>query len=258
MTNTEFFKKPRSLKVNLTKKWEPSDTEEQYLKAKKKFDICYGPNDIEYKYNNYGFRCDNFESYKKHPHRILFAGCSMTEGIGLPLDDTWAKLMHNKISEDLKIEFPFWSIAAGGTGLDQLTRYLYHYGDLLRPQIILSNLPDIERRELWDMEESYYDRKHKVLLEEKFVTYQTEKNLAMINLLLEKWNTSFMFVTYNPKFSISHMNLSHMTQFEMFYIDRTEWDFARDGMHAGPNVNRLFYERFYNIVKPYIKKKLKC
>lgn len=253
----EFLKIPRTFNIDVIKQWQPSDTEEQYLKAKKQFDICYGPNDIEYKYNNYGFRCDDFDSWKNHPYRILFAGCSMTEGIGIPLENTWAKIMHNMICQDLNISIPFWSIAAGGTGLDQMTRYFYHFGELLQPHIVISNLPDISRRELWDAEFSYYEEKtHSILFDGKFTDYQTEKNLVMMELLLEKWNSFFTFVTYNTDFDISYMNLKRFKQFEMFTIHRHEWDFARDGMHSGPNVNRLFAERFYNLINSLVKEKI--
>jgi len=260
----EFLETPRVYTINKKRKWFPSDTRKQYLIAKEKYKILYGPNDIEYKFNNKGFRCDNFEDWTKHPYRILFAGCSMTEGIGLPLEDTWAKIMHKKICKHLKIKIPFWSIAAGGTGLDEMTRYLYHYFDLLRPQIIISNLPEINRREFWDPESlvfapiSNQERIDTLRLvrDEKFIRYQTEKNFAIINLLLEKYNSNFIFVTYNPNFDISYMNLSRIKQYDMFRIDR--WDYARDGMHAGPSTNKKFADNFFKIALPLIEEKIKC
>lgn len=250
----EFLETPRVYTINKKRKWFPSDTRKQYFVAKEKFKIVYGPDDIEYKFNNKGFRCDNFEDCTNHPYRILFAGCSMTEGIGLPLEHTWAKIMHKKICKNLKIKIPFWSIAAGGSGVDHMVRYLYHEGDILCPQIIISNLPDIRRREYYasDLEITGHDDWLK--LDSRYVKYQTEKNFAFINTLLEKWNSYFIFVTYNPDFDISYMNLSRIKQYDMFHIDG--WDFARDGMHAGPSTNKKFADNFFKIALPLIEEKL--
>ena len=74
----EFLRIIRPDLVNKTLYWADSDTEEQYNKVKDR--VPYGPNDITYKYNNYGFRCDDFTDWRENPIRILFAGCSMTEG----------------------------------------------------------------------------------------------------------------------------------------------------------------------------------
>ena len=133
-------------------KWYPSDTKEQFEKQKNIifYKNLYGPDDIIYKLNNYNFRCDNFkdDSYN-NPYRILFMGCSFTFGIGLPLHDVWAKIMHERICTELNQDIPYWNLAWGGSGTDQMYRYLYHLGPKLRPQIIISLTSFLERRELF-------------------------------------------------------------------------------------------------------------
>ncbi len=263
----EFFKTPRLFMANENRKWQPLDTEDRYLEVIKKHNICYGPDDIDYVYNSAGFRCDEFDSWQSHHNRILFAGCSLTEGIGLPLKDTWAKIMHERICREFNINTPFWNIAVGGSGLDEMVRYLYHYFDLLRPQIIISNLPEIFRREFWDPESPQFDVSSnqerintiKLVRDEKFIRYQTEKNFAIMNLLLEKYNSSLVFVTFDENCNISYIkdDLPRINQIDLFPIE-TEWDLARDGLHAGPNVNRYFANKFFELISDQIKEKLEC
>lgn len=270
MDNKEFFEVPRKNFINKTLKWSLTDNEENYHIARKKHNIVYGLDDIEYNYNNKGFRCDDFDSWGNHPFRVLFAGCSFTEATALPIEAGWAKTMHSLICNKFNITMPFWSIAAGGTGLDQMSRYLYHIGDTLRPQIVISSLPDTTRRERWnddvwsvwsfDSAESKLtkDKSAGIFIDDRFINYQIEKNFAFMDTLLDRWNSEFVFV-YNTdlhNLDISYMDLKRFTQIKKFQSNSDEWDYGRDGIHAGPNVNRLFAERYFNLIEPKIKEKL--
>lgn len=261
MLKKEFFKIVRPNLANKTFKWMTADTEENYRKVIRTTEVPYGPNDIEYKYNNYGFRCDDFESWEKHPYRILYAGCSMTEGIGLPLSDIWPTLLHKKLCSSLGVEIPYWTIASGGTGIDQMVRYIYNLKDLLRPQIIISYLPSKERRELsfetrwgpWSLE-TIEGKDTKVFLEEDLVQYHTEKNLAMLDMMLKEIDCYFLFSSSMGDFKIKDWIDSPR------FIQRDhvpeQYDVARDGIHAGPNTNIIMADRAYEFFLPIVAKKL--
>ena len=261
MLEKQFLKIERSSIANRTFKWMVADTEENYKKVIKTMQVPYGPNDIEYKYNNFGFRCDNFEHWTKHPYRILFAGCSMTEGIGLPLDDVWPKILHKKICEHFKIQMPFWTVAVGGTGIDQMIRYLYNVKDFLKPQIIMSYLPSKERRELayetrwgpWTLELAE-GKGTKIFLDEKLIEYQTEKNIAMLELILKDINSSFLFSS-----SMEGFKIEDYTESNLFYQRPhipEQYDIARDGIHAGPETNIIMADRVFEYFGPLIEEKL--
>lgn len=250
----EFLKLDRSIVVNKTLDWLPVDTKEQYERVSKTMDIPYGPNDITYKFNNYGFRCDDFNSWENYPYRILFAGCSMTEGIGVPLEDLWAKKLHTKIVNKIGFEIPYWTIASGATGLDHMSRYLFHLKDMLRPQIIISHLPSNVRRERWHEDRwsiwnlDYDIDKHTAILaDENLVNYQTEKNLAMINIMLEEIDSWF--------FCSSDIDIS-LSRFIKKDIFLEQIDFGRDGLHAGPKSNDLFANITFDVFWPNIQEKL--
>lgn len=61
----------------------------------------YGPDDITYSYNEYGFRTMRFsEISHEEPNRIVLSvGCSNTEGIGLPDHHTWPYLLTERFAK---------------------------------------------------------------------------------------------------------------------------------------------------------------
>lgn len=255
MLMNQFLRPPKDVECNMSLNWKPMDTLERYKKLKIK--VPYGPDDITYRFNNKGFRCDDFDSWENHPYRILFAGCSLTEGIGLPLDDCWAKILQNKISNKMNTKIPYWNLADGGTGIDHMIRNLYIEGNSLKPQIIISILPSLERRERWHRD--YYgswfktQKTAQILLDEKFISYQLEKNFAFLNLLLEKWDSYFLFASYDKSFNSKYMNYSRIKQID-FGLETT--DLARDGFHPGPKSNFMFAQKVFQNYWPYIKDKL--
>lgn len=260
MFEKEFLKLRRSELSNKTFYWADSDTEDQYLKIKDKMNIPYGPGDIEYKYNNYGFRCDDFDIWEKYPYRILFAGCSMTEGTGVPLHDTWAKQMHNMICARIG-QMPFWSVASAGSGIDHMIRYIYNIKDLVKPQIIISYVPDKVRRERW-FEDRWsawsldidVEKNTRIMLDEKFVEYQTEKNLAMLDMVLNELDAVFLYSSSMKDFSISdYINSSKYIQ--KHHIPE-QYDFGRDGLHAGPKTNNIMAKHAFEFFWPVIEQRL--
>ena len=51
-------------------------------------------NSINYKYNNYGFRSENFNVNTNKD--VLFAGCCVTHGDALPYEKVWSKVFYNR------------------------------------------------------------------------------------------------------------------------------------------------------------------
>lgn len=265
----EFLSIGRQDYANKSFNWISSDTEENYYQVLKNKDIPYGTSDIIYSYNNYGFRCDNFDHYSIIPYRILFAGCSMTEGIGLPLEATWAKLFHNMVCNELGIVIPYWNIATAGAGLDHLVRYVYNLKDFIRPQIIISYLPNNARRErwlddswsVWDLDETTLwkwpikiEQSKETFLNERFIEYQTEKNLALLDMMLSEINCTFLYSSSTENFSIS--DYFNSTRYIQKHHIPEQYDFARDGIHAGPKTNLIMAERAFNFFWPYIEQRL--
>ncbi len=218
---------------------------------------------VYYKFNNYGFRCDDFTDCKSHKFRLLFVGGSTTEGMGLDLEDCWAKQFHQKVCENIGNEIPYWNIAVASAGIDHIVRYLYCVGDLIQPHIIVSWLPPIERRERYDNDfwlptnDITNKLDTKIFIDERFIQYQIEKNFAFINEMLKSWNCLFLHRASHScdedKLDLGFRNIINIKGIPDIYIEN---DLARDQRHAGKETNKLFAEYMFDYCWPIIKRKL--
>lgn len=98
-------------------------------------------NNVIYKLNSAGLRSDEFKKNPGSPH-ILFAGCSVTCGIGVNLQDTWAY----KLYSDFNNPSGFFNISLpGGSPIEIISnifKYIDQYG---KPDYIFILLPPIHR-----------------------------------------------------------------------------------------------------------------
>jgi hypothetical protein len=96
--------------------------------------------------NSNGFRCDEFIDHKdRNELHVLFAGCSVTWGDALNLEDLWSYKVYKKISEKHKAT-GFFSIAFPGTSIIQeifwIIKYCIKYGN---PNHIFFLMPNMGR-----------------------------------------------------------------------------------------------------------------
>jgi hypothetical protein len=94
--------------------------------------------------NSLAFRCDEFKNKHDGKH-ILFTGCSVTHGVGLELEETWAHKLYTKISEKESVS-GYYNLGVPGTGIffavSNLFKYFNKYGN---PDVIFINLTDMLR-----------------------------------------------------------------------------------------------------------------
>lgn len=97
---------------------------------------------IEYRYNNYGFR--SYDDYHLDDPKAgpMFLGCSITEGIGLRLEDTWAHRLWTYMGGI------FYNMGQGGTGLETQYRLMRAWAPRIRPVAIYSIGAIVPRREI--------------------------------------------------------------------------------------------------------------
>jgi len=105
-------------------KWFPSDTFEDFNKNKnsenkillQKFgwlDENDNPVEVDYKINDYGFRCKNFSNTKG----IATFGCSLSFGTGLNEEDTWPYIVAKHFNTEC------WNLSMPGKGLDYVAMF---------------------------------------------------------------------------------------------------------------------------------------
>lgn len=101
-----------------TQLWRSSDEYESFIKIPVddyKFQY-WKDKEVEYRYNDYGFRTD--VDFSQLDRGSIFLGCSFTEGIGLPIEMTWGYKVASALGT------PFINLGVAGKGVDTAYRNL--------------------------------------------------------------------------------------------------------------------------------------
>ena len=89
----------------------------------------------EYNLNLLGYRSIEFKKVS-----LITAGCSVTYGMGVPLEETWSSIFSKKLNKkNVNLAAPGWSSEAI---VDNLFKYFYKYGN---PKIVAVLFPDYNR-----------------------------------------------------------------------------------------------------------------
>jgi hypothetical protein len=86
--------------------------------------------EIKYLYNNYGFRTyDDFYTQNYNDVNMFF-GCSLTDGVGLNIEDTWAYKINQKLGGS------FYNFGQSGGGIEVAYRLLKSWTSKVLPKNI--------------------------------------------------------------------------------------------------------------------------
>ena len=221
--------------------------------------------------NSFGYRCDEFINLHDKKH-IVFAGCSVTWGIGLNLNEIWSYKIYEKINNQygcsgyFNLAFPGSSIQ---TQIISLFKYFKKFGN---PDVVFINFPDIYR---------YYNysiKNNKII--DALYDYNSEKILSLISyqyyfMLDEYCRTNkiklFSFTWFKKDLEIDGESLTGnglekhpFDNFNFFYKinendlynyvfdkiknnkDNKYMEFARDGEHYGIAYHDYWADFIYN------------
>jgi len=98
---------------------------------------------IRYRSNDHGFRMDT-DMGNIAPGGNIYLGCSITIGVGINLEDTWAWKLNQRIGGD------FINLAAPGTEFDTQYRMLRTWASVLKPARAYTIGAFMGRREVID------------------------------------------------------------------------------------------------------------
>lgn len=93
---------------------------------------------IKYKFNSHGFRCKEFTD----TNSIMFLGCSITFGTGLPETQIFPNLVANSLN------LTCYNLGVGGSSADTGFRLCKIYLEKIRPKILVTTFLFPERMEL--------------------------------------------------------------------------------------------------------------
>ena len=128
-------------------KWFRSDNEQHYRQNPHPE---FGPDDIEYAFNQRGYRCSEFDtrdSFDKNHLHLLTLGESHAFGMGIPLERTYGHLVAQKLQAHTGREVQHWNLSQGGISAEFIARVLPSALAVLRPNFVILNFPHRNRRE---------------------------------------------------------------------------------------------------------------
>jgi len=247
---------------NKTEQWHQSDREDQYKTENVFGPNIYTPESFDYKFNSYGFRCDEFDLPSDVP--IVFLGCSFTEGEGLPVDKTWAYVLLEHIRNKTKKNIPFWNLAISGGSTDINAGVLANFIDQLRPRYVFYLRPPwmrraifVEKDHLQNWIPGYLGSPHpwmlpthftETLIHEDFAIQQADRSLTIIDLLAERYNTKVYHFPWQLGESENAIQPS-INRLKNFYKLSVPWleniDMARDSLHPGPATHKMVADRLW-------------
>lgn len=172
---------------NKVEQWNGPDCEETFKKVSinPKF-ITYGKSDFFYRRNSHGFRSENFNN--EDDVKVLYAGCSLTEGVGLPLEHTWSHFVNAAIGKDLGKKLSMYNIGYGGFSIDAIVRFTYLTikNNIFKPDIVLLLLPSISRNEI------VYRNQHNQMQTYNFISTFSDMDEPQIKVIHDNQIKAFL------------------------------------------------------------------
>lgn len=229
--------------------------------------------------NNYGYHCDDFNEADSSQN-FLFSGCSVTSGLAIEYENTWAYTLNSKMGGN-----KFFSLAAPGRSLDQIIDEIYQYIETLgKPKAIFVIFPSLLRdyfvfevpddqeyialsklAEAKDLEKSLNDKsKYANFFYEsnkpETKIYKASRAIRNLENYLKDLNIPFFWTTWEKDFrdfsNSSGLFKNYLpyedSDLEKFYLDNYEpwdgfskktWEHALDGpknRHPGVR-DQMFY-----------------
>lgn len=191
--------------------------------------------EIEYSYNIYGHRC--IDPKLLNGEYLLFAGCSLTEGVGLKLEHTYPYI----VSQEFNI--PYYNISVSGSSPEILMQNVVLFLSMIqqKPKHIIIQWPFFHRYYILNNKGMihYYngssddtDELYRVLVE----NYVPEgKNIFYRNVLLEYLNNLGIKNIYEIETEFDYAYLPSNVNTIRFrdFFDYANYPRARDLSHPG-------------------------
>lgn len=250
----------------ITSQWSGPDNPQGYEAAGRRRPHLYKPEDFNYVYNEAGFRCDSFNEPTDFP--VLFTGCSLTEGIGLPHTEVWAYKLLEKIREKTGLKIPYWNLALGGTGNDTIasTMVWFTRNVGVKPKLVCALFPAIHRREfcfesnevkLWNSRsENVSQEMASFFADDSFARHQSLRSLQLVDALCASFGAKFVASTWTPS---EHVLLKQafpehkVLRFPVPKVMNKHLRFqARDGVHPGPLAHSSMARTYWEAVEPLL------
>lgn len=257
--------------VNKSFDWYLLDSKENYNLSPHP----YYSKGFTYKFNKQGYRCDDFNLNDKY--KILTIGCSVSFGLGLPIQETYPYIICNNLSKTTNCDIKNYNLSVCGASMDYISRTLFQTIDIIKPNYVILFFPDKSRFE-------YYEENNSVLINSnskkitklysEFLTNETYcffnfvKNFHFIKEILDKRKIKWFWGSWEEGFIESIIKDKDLKNDLLKYIDLDNIDLseyfvgkminefkskpkknknllARDWTHPGKDANIFFANYLY-------------
>ena len=233
-------------------KWIPSDTPVRYEQLKDKVQkFGYTEDNVTYDINNHGFR--HPDVFVESTNSIVFLGCSITFGIGVNYEETFAY----KVAEHFSMDCI--NLGQPGSTINACYRHAKVWLPIIKPAMVVLLYPNPSRRELWqgndfthvgnwsgktkpEYEEIYLrnnDMNEKILFEDAYL----DAIKGIVNPKKKAYRSTVQILTA-PAYKIHSEYLQTVGQSIMEQeVDdiqgttREEAPVGRDLLHPGPKIH---------------------
>ena len=212
-------------------------------------------NNFEYNINKDGFRHDggsDTSSFLSNQGGVLYLGCSITFGIGVPLEDTWSWKLHQRMFPDKR----YMNMGLPGQGVESYYRILKSYIGISKPEIIIGTYPWASgRSEVFDPNQSGWVQQFmnmavghlKITLNDEYLPPDTFTRMSLYApetsiLRYMKHHDAIRWTCQENDATLLWLNIQEMASLVTLtrnteFCDSgrfvPEWDFGRDLMHHG-------------------------
>jgi len=237
--------------------WCGTDNAESYREQHGNGPNPFKPEDFDYRFNSNGFRCDEFTEESELP--VLFNGCSITEGIGVPVTGTWAYQLVEKLRAATGKKIPFWNIAIGGGGFDTMASSTMWFvkNVKVKPKLVFSLFPSMYRRDycvetpnarMWAPALSKTNADW-LFADTYFAQHQCTRSFNTIQAMYLHWNCQAFHSAWEPHAAELMRkigeNYVHFPVGKSVYTPR-----ARDDLHPGVGAHADLCGAFWKVVEP--------
>lgn len=203
---------------------------------------------VEYKLNSLGFRSDEFTETHEGKH-VLFMGCSVTYGTGVPLNKTWSKLVYDEFSKHESLS-GYFNLSYPGAASTEIIfnamKYIKKYG---KPQEIYFMIPEVMRGVHFEKSSAVL---HSIQMYTMFEQYCKDNSISLVSFTWDLEDISEGYIQTANDF---------YKEFETFYainynkFAKTMYDYAyenskepflflaADGQHHGTAHNHAFFKQ---------------
>jgi hypothetical protein len=155
----------------------------------------FGPEAIEYRFNQQGYRCAEFDQRSDEDITLACIGSSGLFGVGLPEPLTLPALLRDRLEGLLGRRVVSWNLGLGGTGPEFVTRMLFSVLPVLKPHFVLLTTHPFNRREFIGETGRIYSSQTHAHWQHLFIDPERRQMQRACKLVSNPYNHLMQFIT---------------------------------------------------------------